>query len=117
MAAKLPDEGCPNCERLQCEVAELKARVAKLDALLEQALRGGKRQAAPFSKGTPKKKPKRPGRKPGEEYGEHHRRTIPEQVDETYDVPLPDLLHEVGASCPKMDARGNDPCGAHYRDL
>ena len=33
------------------------------------------------------------------------------------DVPLPDLLHMIGASCPKMDALGNDPCGAHYRDL
>ncbi len=33
------------------------------------------------------------------------------------DVPLPDLLHTIGACCPKMDALGNDPCGAHYRDL
>ena len=33
------------------------------------------------------------------------------------DVPLPDLLHRIGATCPKMDALGNDPCGAHYRDL
>jgi hypothetical protein len=27
------------------------------------------------------------------------------------DVPLLDLLHKIGASCPKMDALGNDPCG------
>jgi hypothetical protein len=33
------------------------------------------------------------------------------------DIPLPDLLHLIGATCPKMDALGNDPCGAHYRDL
>lgn len=33
------------------------------------------------------------------------------------DVRLPDLLHMVAADCPKMDALGNDPCGAHYRDL
>ncbi len=33
------------------------------------------------------------------------------------DVPLPDLLHRMCADCPKMDALGNDPCGAHYRDL
>ncbi len=33
------------------------------------------------------------------------------------DVRLPDLLHMIGASCPKMDALGNDPCGAHYRNL
>jgi len=80
---------CPNCARLEREVAELKARVAQLEALLEQALRAGKRQAAPFSKRAPKKAPKKPGRKPGEEYGEHHRRAIPDRVDETYDVPLP----------------------------
>ena len=38
---------------------------------------------------------------------------------ETYgaDVSLPDLLHMIGASRPKMDALGNDPCGIHYRDL
>jgi hypothetical protein len=33
------------------------------------------------------------------------------------DLPLPDLLHLVGASCPKMDKLGNEPCGVHYRDL
>ncbi len=26
------------------------------------------------------------------------------------------LLHQIAAN-PKMDALGNDPCGAHYRDL
>jgi len=30
---------------------------------------------------------------------------------------LPDLPHMIGTNCPKMDALGNDPCGAHYRDL
>ena len=33
------------------------------------------------------------------------------------EIPLPDLLHKVAGACPKMDALGNDPCGAHYRDL
>ncbi len=33
------------------------------------------------------------------------------------DALLPDLLHRIAADCPKMDALGNDPCGAHYRDL
>ena len=32
-------------------------------------------------------------------------------------VPLPDLLHKIASDCPKMDALGNDPCGAHYRDV
>jgi hypothetical protein len=30
---------------------------------------------------------------------------------------LPDLLHKTCAGGLKMDALGNDPCGAHYRDL
>ncbi len=33
------------------------------------------------------------------------------------DTRLPDLLHNIGADCPKMDTLGNDPCGARYRDL
>ncbi len=33
------------------------------------------------------------------------------------DAPLPDLLHKIASECPKMDTLGNDPCGAHYRDL
>ena len=33
------------------------------------------------------------------------------------DIALPDLLHLVGASCPKMDTLGNDPCGVRYRVL
>ena len=38
-------------------------------------------------------------------------------VIESGEIPLPNLLHLVGASCPKMDALGNDPCGVCYRDL
>jgi transposase len=89
---------CPNCRRLQARIDELERRIEKLEALLEASRRGRKRQAAPFSKGPPKKSPKKPGRKPGEGYGEHHRRAIPEQVDETYDVPLP-------ACCPHCRSR------------
>jgi hypothetical protein len=33
------------------------------------------------------------------------------------DIPLPELLRRIAADCPKMDALGNDPCGAHYLDL
>ncbi len=33
------------------------------------------------------------------------------------DARLPDLLQKIASECPKMDALGNDPCGAHYRDL
>lgn len=95
---------CPNCKRLEREVQELKAQVAalteqvkRLTAELEEARRGGKRQAAPFSKGAPKEDPKPRGRKPGEGYGDHFCRQPPESVDEIIPVPLPEQC----------------PCGGH----
>ena len=47
--------------------------------------------------------------------GQYRKATLIERYGR--EIPLPDLLHLVGASCPKMDALGNDPCGAHYRDV
>ena len=74
---------CPNCARLE-------RRIAELEQLLEKATRAQKRQAAPFSKGTPKPDPKTPGRKPGDPYGPKAHRPLPEQKpDEIIDVPLP----------------------------
>ncbi len=52
--------------------------------------RASKRQAAPFSKGEPKRDPKRSGRRGGEEYGTRAHRQIPAHVDEEIGVPLPD---------------------------
>jgi transposase len=76
--------------QLRIRVDTLEAQVLKLTTLLEQAQRTGKRQAAPFSKGTPKQDPKTPGRKPGDPYGPKAHRPLPEQKpDEIIDVPLP----------------------------
>jgi hypothetical protein len=47
--------------------------------------------------------------------GQYRKTTLIEKYGT--DVPLPDLLHRIGASCPKMEALGNDPCGAGYRGL
>jgi transposase len=69
-------------------IDELRAEVERLKAELEQARRAGKRQAAPFSKGSPKAHPKRPGRKPGHPPS-HRPAPPPEQVDRTVEVPLP----------------------------
>jgi len=81
---------CPNCTRLERRIAELEQRVAQLEQLLEKATRAQKRQAAPFSKGTPKEDPKKPGRKSGDQYGPKAHRLLPEQKpDEIIDVPLP----------------------------
>jgi transposase len=78
---------------LRVENARLLAENARLRGQLEEARRAGKRQAAPFSKGAPKKEPARPGRKPGEGYGSRAHRPVPDRVDEEIRVPLP-------AACP-----------------
>ena len=88
---------CPNCARLERRIAELEQRVAQLEQLLEKATRAQKRQAAPFSKGTPKRDPKKPGRKSGANYGAKAHRPLPEQKpDEIIDVPLPEQCPECG---------------------
>jgi transposase len=50
---------------LQRQLAEWRASNENLRAELEQLKQGGKRQAAPFSRGTRVTDPKPPGRKPG----------------------------------------------------
>lgn len=96
---------CPGCRRRDREIAELRERMAaledrnkRLEERLEAALRAGKRQAAPFSKGPPKADPKRPGRKSGENYGTHARRSIPPRIDERHEAPLP-------TQCPNCSGR------------
>ena len=76
---------CPGCAARDRKIAELEARLAKLEALV----RSGKRQAAPFSKGPPKAQPKPPGRKSGDDYGTHQRRAVPSHIDEVLEAPLP----------------------------
>jgi transposase len=75
--------------RLERKIEVLEKENARLQRLLEEALRAVKRQAAPFSRQNPKAAPKKPGRKPGKKYGHPYRRTIPDQVDEIIEVPLP----------------------------
>ena len=77
--------GCPGCDTLRAENAELKRRLEALE-------RAGKRQAAPFRKGPPKPDPKPPGRKAGDEHGAHgHRPTPPpDHITECHDATLPD---------------------------
>jgi len=83
--------------QLESQVEQLTAQVRQLTAQLHQALRAGKRQAAPFSKGPPKDDPKPPGRKPGLSYGTKAHRPIPPQPpDEIIDVPLPDTCPHCG---------------------
>src|SRR5438128_2658822 len=48
---------CPGCRELSKQVAELTAQVAELTRKLDEAVRAGKRQAAPFRKGPTKPDP------------------------------------------------------------
>jgi transposase len=98
---------CPGCRALLVRIAELEAknaalnaRVAELTRKLEEALRAGKRQAAPFRKGPPKPEPKPPGRKAGDAHGTHGHRPEPppEQVTECHEAHLPE-------SCPHCRGR------------
>jgi len=79
------------------------ALVLRLQAEVEALRRGGKRQAAPFSKGTRTKAPGKPGRKPGQ--GPFRRREAPalEQLSEpSIDVPV------IEPDCPG--------CGGDFED-
>ncbi len=95
-ALPTPIPSCPGCLQRDRRIAELEARLAALEQKLEAALRGGKRQAAPFSKGPPKSDPKRPGRKSGDDYGTHARRSVPPHIDETHEAVLPSACPSCG---------------------
>jgi transposase len=88
----MDEPACPGCRELLKRVAELEALVAELTRKLEDALRAGKRQAAPFRKGPPKAQPKTPGRKAGEQHGAHGHRPPPppDQIHERHEAKLPD---------------------------
>ena len=83
-------------ERLRKQVERLRQENERLRQELEAALRASKRQAAPHSRGTPKRNPKRPGRKPGRRYGRQTCRPIPARVDERIAVPLPESCPHCG---------------------
>jgi transposase len=96
--------------RVERERARLERENARLKDELEAARRAGARQAAPFSKGAPKRRPRRPGRRPGAAYGRQGRRPIPPAVQETHDVPLP-------AQCPTCgEAVSETHVAAQYQE-
>ena len=73
-------------------VALILKQAAIIDALkaqIEELTRSGRRQAAPFSKGTRVKDPKKPGRKPGEGTFRRRMAPSPEQLSEPpIEVPI-----------------------------
>ena len=76
------DELIALVERLQEQVAGLKAANEELQRQLAELQRAGKRQAAPFSKGRRTSSPKRPGRKPGQGMFSYRKLPSPDQVTE-----------------------------------
>ena len=78
------------------KVAEQDERLRKLEELIEQLRRRGKRQAAPFSKGEPVLSPRRPGRKAGAAHGRHGHRAAPPSADRDLDAPLPGCCPDCG---------------------
>lgn len=82
--------------RLERDIETLKSENERLRRMLEEAIRSGKRQAAPFSRREPKANPNKPGRKPGKSYGRRCRRPIPETIDEVLDAPLPQQCPQCG---------------------
>jgi transposase len=81
--------GCAGCSHRDDRIVQLESRINLLEQKLEAALRAGKRQAAPFSRGLPKLDPKRPGRKSGDDYGTKAFRAVPDRIDEVHEAPLP----------------------------
>jgi transposase len=79
-------------------IQQLQSKVSDLQTRLENIERAVKRQAAPFSKGAPKKNPKKPGRKRGTEHGKHAHRPPPppEQIDEVHQAALPVACPDCG---------------------
>jgi len=90
------DQAEQQIHRQQREIERLRQEIERLRKELEAALRASKRQAAPHSRGAPKRNPKRPGRKAGRRYGRQACRPIPARVDERIAVPLPECCPHCG---------------------
>lgn len=81
---------------LQQRIAEATITIEALRTEIADLKRGGKRQAAPFSKGTWVANPKRPGRKPGEGTFSYRKAPLPKEVTgPSVDVPV------TGDTCPE----------------
>jgi len=96
---------CPGCRERDQIIADLLKRVAELERRLEENERKSKRQAAPFSKGDPKKQPKKTGRKAGVEHGQHQHRLPPppDTIDETLEATLPEACPQCGGEIQEED--------------
>ena len=86
-------------ERQEEQNEQQRRRIEELERQLAEALRAGKRQAAPFRKPV-QKNPRKPGRKPGAAYGKAHCRAKPQpqQIQETLRAALPEQCPHCGGA-------------------
>jgi transposase len=75
---------------------QLRKKIDRLEGDLDDARRALHRQAAPFSRGVPRRPPRRSGRKPGAAYGRKAHRAPPTHLDETLEAPLPPACPDCG---------------------
>lgn len=75
---------------------------------LEEARRAAKRQAAPFSKGSPRTNPKTPGRKAGAHYGPRAHRPPLSRIDEHLEAPLPPRCPDCSGALEEIDTASQD---------
>jgi transposase len=83
-------------DRRRQERDRLWKKIDRLEDELDDARRALHRQAAPFSRDTPRRRPRRPGRKPGAAYGRKAHRPIPPRVQERHAAPLPPRCPDCG---------------------
>ena len=82
--------------QLVAQNEQLRELIARQQKQIDELTRAGKRQAAPFSKGTHKQDRKRPGRKPGQGPFTHREAPTPDEITEPdVDAPVTD------EACPK----------------
>jgi len=82
--------------RYRRERDALRKKIERLEDDLDAARRAAHRQAAPFSRGAPKRRPRRPGRRTGLAHGRHAHRPVPPHIDETHAAPLPPACPHCG---------------------
>ena len=66
-------------------IDKLEEENERLRREIEKLQQAAKRQAAPFSKGEPKRHPQRRGRKPGKRYGRRACRPVPRRIDRMFE--------------------------------
>jgi transposase len=103
-----PDPRDARIAELEKQLAASLKRIAELEEIINRLQRSNKRQAAPFSKGSPKPNPKPPGRKGGDQYGTPPVfRSMPEPLptDQVIDVPPPEVCPVCGdTSAPVVES-------------